>query len=304
MKIDLFRTLDAVLLHGSFAGAAQALHLTASAVSMQMKQLEQYLGQSLFDRSGHQVRATALAHAVAEAMRSSLNQLQSLRQQPPLSVEGTVRLGIIESVLPVLLPPALMQLRDRFPRLELRPVRGRSAELTAAVKAGELDAAVVAEPSTGGSSRLQWHRLFARELQLIAPPQATEPGAAALFRQYEWIRYDRHSISGALAARWVRKHFKPRHSSLEMDSIHGLVALVSAGLGIGVVHLMDAGTSASHPVRVVRLGRHAPLVQVSMVHRKESAQHRPVMAVRDALAGAVFGRKTSGFSPAQTTATA
>ncbi len=74
MKIDAFATLDAVLRGGSFAAAAQEMHLTASAVSMQMKQLELYLGQPLFDRSGHQVRPTALAHDVASALREGLQQ--------------------------------------------------------------------------------------------------------------------------------------------------------------------------------------------------------------------------------------
>ena len=58
MKIEMFDTLDAVLRGGSLAAAASETNLTASAVSMQMKQLETYLGQPLFDRSGHAIRPT------------------------------------------------------------------------------------------------------------------------------------------------------------------------------------------------------------------------------------------------------
>ncbi len=57
MKIDTFATLDAVLRGGTFAAAAAARNVTPSAVSMQMKQLEAYMGQPLFDRSGLQVRS-------------------------------------------------------------------------------------------------------------------------------------------------------------------------------------------------------------------------------------------------------
>jgi DNA-binding transcriptional LysR family regulator len=289
MKIELFSTLDAVLRSGSFAAAAQEMSLTASAVSMQMKQLELYLGQPLFDRSGHQVRPTGLAHDVAGALRGGLQQLHALRRPAPRAVEGVVRLGVIESLLPVLLPGTLAELRVRYPRLQLRPVRGRSTGLTDAVKASELDAAVVAEPARGGSARLAWHPLLRRELRLIAPPAAPETTLPALFRQHAWIRYDRQTISGALAARWVAHHVARRHGGLELDSIPAIVAMVSAGLGVAVVHLVEAGITQAYPVRTLRLGRGAPAVQMSLVTRKADAEHPLLMALRDTMAAALAG---------------
>lgn len=159
MKIAAFLTLDAVLRGGSFAAAAGEMNLTPSAVSMQMKQLEQYLGQTLFDRSGLQVRPTPAAREVAAAMQEGLQRLAVMRRQVSVAVEGTVRLGIIESMQPVLLPGTMKILRERYPRLDLRPLRGRSAGLTEAVKAGSLDAAVVAQPEKGGGAGLRWHPL-------------------------------------------------------------------------------------------------------------------------------------------------
>jgi DNA-binding transcriptional LysR family regulator len=283
MKIDAFATLDAVLRSGSFAAAANEMHLTASAVSMQMKQLELFLGQPLFDRSGHQVRPTGLAHDVAAAMRDGLQQLQALRRHAPRAVEGVVKLGVIESMLPVLLPGTLAELKARYPQLELRPIRGRSIGLTDAVKAGDLDAAVVAEPAQGGSARLQWHPLFRREMRLIAPPTAVETSVPALFKQHDWIRYDRQTISGAMAARYVAAHVQSKRGTLELDSVPAIVALVSAGLGVAVVHLVDAGICQTHPVRFVRLGRGAPAVQMSLVTRKADADSRLLLAVREAM---------------------
>lgn len=288
MKIEMFDTLDAVLRGGSLAAAAGEMNLTASAVSMQMKQLEAYLGQPLFDRSGHAIRPTALAHEVAEAMRSGLTHLQSLRRRSAVVVEGVVRLGIIESMLPTLLPGTWSELRTRFPRLELRPMHGRSSGLTDAVKSGELDAAVVAEPEGGGSARLQWRPLLRSEMRLIVPPDATETTVPLLFKQYEWIRYDRQTISGALAARYVTRQVRTRHGALELDSIPAIIAMVSAGLGIALVHLVDAGFCQSYPVRFVRLGRGAPAIQVSLVTRKADADSRPLRAVGEAMT-AVLG---------------
>ncbi|WP_395348096.1 LysR family transcriptional regulator [Variovorax sp. UC122_21] len=166
MKIDAFSTLDAVLRGGTLAAAAHEMNLTPSAISMQMKQLEAYLGQPLFDRSGLQVKPMKLAHEVSSVMRDALQQLESLRKRATVSIEGSVRLGVIESMQPIVLPATMRLLRERYPRLELRPARGRSASLIAAVKAGDLDAALVAQPESGGSARLRWQPMLRRELVL------------------------------------------------------------------------------------------------------------------------------------------
>ncbi|MDO8776833.1 MAG: LysR family transcriptional regulator [Burkholderiaceae bacterium] len=287
MKIEMFDTLDAVLRGGSLAAAASEMNLTASAVSMQMKQIEAWLGQPLFDRSGHAIRPTPLAHEVWAAMRQGLGHLQSLRRRNAVVVEGAVRLGIIGSMLPALLPGTLTELRTRYPRLELRPTGGRSTGLTDAVKSGELDAAVVAEPPGGGSARLQWQPLLRSEMRLIVPPNATETSVPALFKAYEWIRYDRHTISGMLGARYVTSQVRTGHGALELDSIQAIIAMVSAGLGIALVHLVEAGFCQSYPVHFVRLGRGAPAVQLSLVSRKADAQSRPLRAVSEAVTSAL-----------------
>jgi DNA-binding transcriptional LysR family regulator len=287
MKIEMFDTLDAVLRGGSLAAAANEMNLTASAVSMQMKQIEAWLGQPLFDRSGHAIRPTPLAHEVSDAMRQGLEHLQSLRRRSAVVVEGVVRLGIIDSMLPVLLPGTVTELRTRYPRLELRPTGGRSTGLTDAVKSGELDAAVVAEPAAGGSARLRWQPLLRSEMRLIVPPDATEKSVPALFKEYEWIRYDRHTISGMLGARYVTGQVRAGRSALELDSIQAIIAMVSAGLGIALVHMVDAGFCQSYPVRFVRLGRGAPAVQLSLVSRKADADSRPLRAVGEAVTSAL-----------------
>ena len=111
----------------------------------------------------------------------------------------------------------MSELRARYPRLELRPTRGRSIGLTDAVKSGELDAAVVAEPEGGGSVRLHWQPLLRSEMRLIVPPEATETSVPALFKQYEWIRYDRQTISGH-AGRALRDAPGPRPGAARWSS--------------------------------------------------------------------------------------
>lgn len=287
MKIDAFATLDAVLRAGSLAGAALERNLTPSAVSMQMKQLETYLGQPLFDRSGQQVRPNALAHEVAALTRLTLHGLEGLRKERSITVEGVVRLGVIDSLLPMMLPPTLRHARQRHPDLQIRPVRGRSAGLTDAVKSGTLDAALVARPPGGGSARLRWHTVARSPFVLVAPLSATETSLPALFREYEWIRYQRDTVTGALAARYVNAHVRTKRGSMEFDSVAAIVAMVSEGLGVSVLHVMDPRVYQAYPVRVIRLGRGAPVIDMALVSRKEDDDKRPLAALREAVAAAL-----------------
>ncbi len=283
MKLEAFATLAAVLRGGSFAAAAAEMKLTPSAVSMQMKQLEQYLGQPLFDRSGLKVRLTPLATEVVDAMRAGMRHLSAIRRKSPMAVEGLVRLGVIESMQPVLLPGTIRFLRERYPDLEVRPVRGRSAGLTEAVKAGSLDAAVVAQPEKGGLSSVRWSVLETRELVLIAPPTKSTASVATLFREHDWIRYDRNTVTGAMAVRFVNAHVPDKRPWLEFDSVPAIVAMVSAGLGVSVVQLSDHGVCLAYPVRIVPLGRHAPRLRMSLVMRKTDEDDRRLKALRSAM---------------------
>ena len=282
MKMEAFAVLDAVLRHGTLAAAAREANVTPSAVSMQMKQLETYLGQQLFDRSGLRVKPLRVAYEVSEAMKPALARLNSLRLQSAVMVEGNIGFGVIESLQPMLLPGVMRYLADRYPLLRVLPSRGKSADLTDAVKSGDSDAAVVAQPEAGGASRLTWHPLFRRELVLITPPQSQETSLNALFRQYEWIRYDRKTETGRLAAHYVGKHIRKARSSIELDGVRAIVAMVSAGVGISVVQIADPGIQLMYPVRTLRLPN-APQLQFSLVTRRTDSESRKVAAVKEAL---------------------
>lgn len=283
MKIEAFLTLNAVLRTGSFAAAAAEMSLTPSAVSMQMKQLEQYLGQTLFDRSGLQIRPHPAAYEVADAIREGLQRMEMLRRRPSVVVEGNARLGIIESLMPALLPGLLSQLRERHPRLTVQPRRGRSTQLINDVKAGHLDAAVVASPLKGPGDVLRVRPLLQQDLVLIAPPDSTDTSPTALLRRYSWIRYDRRSVTGAMASRHVLSLAPGKRGVFEIDSAPAIIAMVSGGLGVSIIHLLDASFCQAYPVREIRLGRHAPQFKLVMVTRKTDDDDRTLSVIHETL---------------------
>jgi DNA-binding transcriptional LysR family regulator len=300
MKIETFQTLEAVLREGSFAGAAQAMHLTPSAVSMQMKQLENYLGEALFDRSGQQVRATPQAHRLVGSMQPALEVVAAMRRRTHTVIEGRLRVGMIENLQPLLLPTVVSYLRQHHPRLTVLPQRGNSMELTEAVKAGQLDSAVVARPPVGAQTSLHWTALLQRPLVCIAPPDAvpsapraaakeralTAPQLAALFGRLDWIRYDRGTTTGAMATRFVRQCLPDKRSLMELDSAAAIVAMVHAGLGFSVLQLINTGLLQQYPVQMFALPPGGPVFDLCAVQRMADIDDRLHQAWLQALRAA------------------
>lgn len=283
MKMSFFDTLDAVLRSGSLAGAAREMNVTPSAVSMQMKQLESHFGQPLFDRAGLRVRPTPLAREIVGMLREPMQRVDALRSRTSTQVDGMLRLGVIETMQSSLLPAAAKHLRAYYPALDIRPVRGRTVELIDAVKAGRLDAAVVVQPSTGGSQRLTWQPVLRNELVLVAPPDSEETRIAALLKTHDWIRFDPSTSGGRMAMRWIAKQVREARPTMDLQSVQTVVAMVSAGLGISVVQRPDARMVLAYPVRILSLGRGAPALQISLVSRKTDAGSRQLDALREAM---------------------
>ncbi|GAA4327633.1 LysR substrate-binding domain-containing protein [Pigmentiphaga soli] len=288
MKIEAFAMLEAVLRYGTIAAAAREANLTASAVSVQMKQLESYLGQQLFDRSGLQVKPLPLAFEVSAVMQRARGELEALRRTTGPRVEGSLRLGVIESMQSLVLPGTLQLVRQRYPGLRVHPCRGRSADLTHAVKAGEIDGAIVAQPETGGSSRLRWHPVMRCPLSLVVPPAETETALPALFARHEWIRYDGRSIAGRAAARYLNARVRNKFGTLELDAVRAIMAMVSAGLGVSLVQLSEPGIRTAFPVRVLALPD-APVLRFVLVTRASDADSRPLAALREAVEETLAG---------------
>ena len=149
VKLEALNTLTAVIRHGSFAAASEFVHLTPSAVSLHIKQLEKYFGQPLFDRSARQARPTAFAHELASTVRRALGEIEAMRRPAQGTVSGRIRLGTIESIQMGALPAAFAALREAAPALTLHFVRGSTVSLLGDLKAGRIDVAVVVRPGDG-----------------------------------------------------------------------------------------------------------------------------------------------------------
>lgn len=283
MNLAFFATLNAVIKHGSFARAAVEVHLSPSTVSLQMKRLEEYYGQPLFDRSAVNIKPTPLAYEVAGLISGTLDQMESLRRRGSPVVEGCLSLGAIESMQAHILPDALRYVRQHTPRLNVRPVRDTSHGLLTGLKEGTIDAAIVAFADEERNKRLEWHPLLQAEMVLIAPKDASEDTAAALLQSHDLIRYSRGSNVAVAIERYLAASGNQARGTLEMDSTHAILAMVSAGLGISILAWPDRRAFVGYPVREVRLGSLAPHMHFSFVTRRGEGSDRLLAVIKDSV---------------------
>jgi DNA-binding transcriptional LysR family regulator len=284
MNVAMLKTLVAIVDRGSFAAAAREVGCTPSAVSLQVKQLEAWFGQLLFDRSARIARPTPFALEAATMARDVAARLDALRTRPVARVSGRVRLGAIASVQTANLPRALRAVRDRHPDLRVEVSLADSDELIAAVKAGRIDAAVLVRPSSGGSTRLAWQDLERQPFVMLVPPGVPAAPPQELLQRFGLIRYDTALTGGRLAAQHVRRVFPEARIVMEVRSIDAIVAMVSAGLGVSIVPEPRQALLEAHGVRALGLGRGGPTRQIALVRRRADAATRNIDAVSQALA--------------------
>ena len=143
---DLLRTFVAVAETGNFTRAAEHVNRTQSAVSMQVKRLEEMIGETLFARGPRGVGLTRKGGELLSNARrivSLLDETAASMNAPPL--DGPVRIGIPEEYGFAILSRALGAFAKRHPQVEITVKYAHSASQMAALKAGELDLAVVFE---------------------------------------------------------------------------------------------------------------------------------------------------------------
>ncbi|HJV35398.1 LysR family transcriptional regulator [Geomonas sp.] len=239
MSLRNLQILAAIARKGSFAAAADQLGLTQSAVSLQMKNLEEELEAQLFERTGRSPKLNANGRLVVERAEEILAIYDGIKGElnPSGAIGGTLTLGVVPTVLTGPLPPVLGRLRKQYEQLNVRLVSGLSAELFGKVEDGELDAALTTEPPFAVPPQCEW-RPYDLEPFFVAAPKGTEAGnMEELFRSFPFVRFDKTAWAGAMVnTQLVAQNIHPRYV-MEVDSLEAVLSLVEQGLGIAVVPL-------------------------------------------------------------------
>ncbi|ALO92493.1 LysR-family transcriptional regulator [Streptomyces hygroscopicus subsp. limoneus] len=253
LNLERLRTLDALARHGSVSAAADALHVTTSAVSQQLGKLEREVGQQLLAKNGRGVRLTDAGRLLSEHAARILSQVelaQSDLEAQRGQVVGELRLSAFPTAARGLFPAALGALRTEHPGLRVRSSELEPEAGIAGVVRGDLDLAVV----------LDWYNKpmpvpdgLVKAPLLDDPAEVAMPAAHRLadrdevdlteFAQDEWITWG----EGEFCHEWLM--FTLRSKGVEpivghrAGETHTQLGLVAAGLGVCIAPLLGR-----HPV--------------------------------------------------------
>ena len=236
MSLRAFRTLVAIAEHGSFAAAARAVNLSQSAVSTQMRGLEDEVHVALFDRSTRPPALNEAGQALVAKARELIAAYEDI--QSPVAangaVEGRIRLGAVGSTLTGVLPPVLTIIRERYPNLHIEIVSGFSEELLQQVGSRALDAAIVSDYD-GTRRDLAWRPFLTEPLVMIAPPDAVEDSPKKLAQTYPFIRYSPTAAVGQIIERALREANLKVREAMRLDWLEAIEAMVHHGHGVSIV---------------------------------------------------------------------
>ena len=241
--------------HGHFGRAAEASFVSQSAFSNAIRELETLLDAQLVDRTNRNVTITALGQQIAVQARLCLQDVQTLvemagGQHTPLT--GELRLGVIPTIAPFVLPKALPRLRRAYPKLKLFLTEDQTQRIVERMMDGELDVLLLALP---------WPMRGVDELALFKDRfcLAYRHGTRRVDPEhYRFSRLDADSVllledghclrDHALAACKIKNTQKLR--SFAASSLLTLVEMVDADLGISFLPEMASGSALLKNTRV------------------------------------------------------
>lgn len=228
MNSDWLRTFIAVATQGNVTHAAQTLHKTQSAVSVQIKRLEESLSTQLFERGARGVELTAAGETLLQAAQPIIDQLDQTKALfTGQEFVGQVRVGIPDEYGDTILPDILARFARRYRKVEVSVRCEISVQFSQAIRRNELDLALFAcqQPSAGQEVlRVEKTYWMGRAKQQLTPE---EPVALALFEQSCWWR--------DMALESLKTAGIPYRIAYTSQSVAGVKAAISAGLAIGVL---------------------------------------------------------------------
>jgi LysR family hydrogen peroxide-inducible transcriptional activator len=152
MTLKELRYLVALADQGRFGRAAEACHVGQPTLSTQLKKLEDYLGVTLFERNKHYLLPTPVGEHIIERARIALDVVEQIRQlarQGDDPMDGPLRLGVIPTLGPYLVPHLIPTIREAYPKLRLFLREDLTANLLQRLRQGRLDALLLALPVFG-----------------------------------------------------------------------------------------------------------------------------------------------------------
>ncbi|MBZ0168930.1 MAG: hydrogen peroxide-inducible genes activator [Kofleriaceae bacterium] len=285
LTLRQLRYLDALARHRHFGRAAEACAVSQPALSMQIRELEQNLGVELVERRPGEILLTDAGREIARRGRTILSAVRDLADYARHRAQvlcGPLRLGVIPSLAPYLLPRLLPVLQARHPelRLELRETQTRL--LIDELARGALDAAMVALPLH--HPELRTLELFEDAFLLAAPagekmpkrgaisPEDIDPSRLILLEEGHCLRDQALSICPVSGDQTLKE--------LGATSLTTVLQMVANGYGVTLLPEIAIATEArDRRVRIIPFAEPKPRRTIGLAWRRSSAREADFLAL-------------------------
>jgi LysR family hydrogen peroxide-inducible transcriptional activator len=266
------RYFDALARHSHFGRAAAACGISQPALSMQIKELEEALGAVLIERGARQVRLTKFGEEAALRVRDILRSVDELGDFARASrgwLAGRLRIGIIPTIAPYLLPTVIGNLARMHPELDIHVREALTSKLIQELAEGRLDTAIVALPVSEPS--LTEVALFAENFLLVRPgeDEGTPVPSRETLREMRLLLLEEGHCFRDQALSFCNMQSSPPREALDASSLSTLVQMVSAGMGVTLIPEMAVAVETrSASVSVARFKDPQPSRTIGMIWRK------------------------------------
>lgn len=285
VTIRQLRYFNALARHGHFGRAAEACAISQPALSMQIKELEEVLGGQLLERGARQAALTKLGEEAALRVRDILRQVDELGDFARASrnrLEGRLRIGLIPTIAPYLLPTVIANLSRQHAELDIHIRETLTAKLIEEIMEGRLDAAIVALPIS--EPTLTEVALFSESFLLVRPGEAegTPVPSRESLREMRLLLLEEGHCFRDQALSFCKMQSAPPREMLDASSLSTLVQMVSAGIGVTLIPEMALEVETrSASVSVVRFKKPQPSRTVGMIWRRTSPLRNQLLQISE-----------------------
>ncbi|MEE3316221.1 MAG: LysR substrate-binding domain-containing protein [Pseudomonadota bacterium] len=290
LTLKHLRYFQALAQHRHFGRAADACAISQPALSLQIKELEALFGVALVERNAREIRLTSVGEALLDKARGILlavGELDDLARAAKGPLAGRLRMGVIPTVAPYLLPRIIAALSDRLPELDLHLLEAMTEVLIAELQEGRLDVAILALPIS--EPTLTEFALFDEDFVLVRPaedagnpvpsPQTLQTMRLLLLEEGHCFRDQALSFCQMDATR--------PGALMEGSSLSTLVQMVGAGMGVTLIPDMAVDMETrSADVAIARFPAPRPRRTIGMVWRKSNPLAEQLMEMGAIVRGA------------------
>ncbi len=285
LTIKQMRYFEALARHGHFGRAADACAISQPALSMQIKELETSLAVDIFERGARQARLTHFGEEFALRVREILravDELGDLARASQNRLVGRLRIGVIPTIAPYLLPTIIGNLTRMNAGLDIHIRETVTPKLLQELAEGRLDTAIVALPVSEAS--LTEVALFSEEFVLVRPgADAGKPVPnREMLREMRLLLLEEGHCFRDQALSFCKMRSALPRELLDGSSLTTLVQMVGAGIGVTLIPEMAVAVETrSASVSISRFSAPKPSRTIGMIWRKASPLGKQLSQIAD-----------------------